>query len=85
MKLELDDADVQRIAEAIVERLRYEAPKPMPEYLSTKEAAKVLGVHENTVLKMVASGELPRLPGVRSHRIPAAALRGGDTTTEARR
>ena len=81
MKLELDDADVQRIADAIVERLQYQAAKPMPEYLSTKEAAKVLDLHENTVLKMVAAGELPRLPGVRSHRIPAAAVRGWEKKT----
>jgi len=44
--------------------------------LTVREAARRLGVHENTVRNMVARGQLKssRLPGVRAHRFEEAEV-----------
>lgn len=42
--------------------------------VTVTEAAEEIGVHKETVYRMVANGVLPRLPGTRKVLIPRVAL-----------
>ena len=79
MNIELSDSDIERIAEALEKRLAAKgspmvAGKPLPDYMSTAEAAKYLRLNENTVMRMVQDGTLPKMPGVRKNLIPRRAV-----------
>lgn len=65
-------------AAALIRRLVRAATEPQPGYVSTTEAARILGVSSQTVRNWVDRGWLP---GSRAHRlgrrqIPRAALEG---------
>lgn len=80
IEMELTPAQVEQIVSAVVERVnaagRSDAPKRG--YYTVREAAAELKVSEDTIYRMVEAKQLPRVPGMRSVRIPRAAIDGGD-------
>ena len=62
--------DIDRIAEAVVERLTGNKAKP----LNVQQAAQRLGVSTRTVRRMIENGDLKRVPGTNRTLITATSL-----------
>lgn len=74
MKLELEEQDIERIAERVARKiLGAQQAGPRKPYTIT-EAAALAGVTAKTLRKAVAAGKIPRVPGTERHLIPAAAF-----------
>jgi len=69
--LDLTDEQVDAIADRVADRIRKESASDV---LTVGQAARRAQVSTETVRRWVRAGILPRLPGLRSIRIPARAL-----------
>lgn len=70
IELELNDTQMERLASMVAIKLR----AGMATTYSVTEAAKLLGVCSKTVSRRVEAKVYPRVPGLKSIRIPAAFI-----------
>ena len=77
LEIELSEEQIGKIAVAVA-ALQNQRPAPAASrgFYTVREAAAVMQVSEDTIYRMVEAGRLPRVPGMRSIRIPRSAIAG---------
>lgn len=63
-----------RFAKELAKHLPAEPVSKDCEFYTVEEAAAKMGVSEKTVLRRIAAGTMPTLPGLRRRRIPRAHI-----------
>ena len=78
IEMELTEAQVEAIVSAVALRVNaaVAAPAASRGFYTVREAAAEMQVSEDTIYRMVEAGRLPRVPGMRSIRIPKSAVDG---------
>lgn len=77
-ELELTEAQFEQLVSAVAQRVNaaVAAPSASRGFYTVREAAREMQVSEDTIYRMVEAGRLPRVPGMRSIRIPKCAVDG---------
>lgn len=76
IEMELTEAQVEQIVSAVALRVAQSASAPETKrgFYTVREAAREMQVSEDTIYRMVEAGRMPRVPGMRSIRIPRSAI-----------